>query len=126
MFRFYLRILLNHVTGAQDWEDLYYHDNIRHPTFKEATISRGYLKDDKEWDDILTVAGQCALPSQMRELFGTLLLNCEVTRPERLWEDHKDELSQDFLHKKRQVRVCLCMTNLIDLIRIVWCFELPN
>ena len=41
----------------------------------------------------------------MRELFGTLLLNCEVTRPERLWEDHKDELSHDFLYRKRQVGI---------------------
>ena len=69
------------MTGAQDWEDFYNHDNIQHPTFKEAAISHGYLKDGKEWDDILTVAGQCALPSQRRELFGTLLFNCEVTRP---------------------------------------------
>ena len=121
-----MRILFNHGTGAQDWEDLYYHDNIRHPTFKEAAVSRGYLKDDKEWDDILTVAGQCALPSQMRELFGTLLLDCEVTRSERLWEDQKVELSHDFLHKKRQVRVYLCLATLIDLIRIVQCFELPK
>ena len=60
------------------------------------------------------------------ELFGTSLFNYEVTRPERLWEDHKDELSQDFLHKKRQVRVYLCLTTLIDLIGIVQCFELPN
>ena len=32
----------------------------------------------------------------------------------------------DFLHKKRQVRVYLCLTTLIDLIRTVQCFELPK
>ena len=65
-----VQVLLENIfepcTWRPKWEDLHYHDNTRHPSFNETAISRGYLKDDKEWDDIFTVIGQCALPSQMR------------------------------------------------------------
>ena len=69
-----MRILLNHVTGVQHWEDLYYHDNIRHQTFEEAAISHGHLKDNKEWDDISQLQGSVLYLARCESCLGRYLL----------------------------------------------------
>ncbi|PIA58337.1 hypothetical protein AQUCO_00500336v1 [Aquilegia coerulea] len=47
--RYYLRILLKHVKGARNYEDL--------RTFIEACCARGLLDDDGEWNEGLQTAG---------------------------------------------------------------------
>jgi hypothetical protein len=44
--RYFLRMLLNHVTGATCYRDIKTFNNIIHDTFKEACIARGILGDD--------------------------------------------------------------------------------
>jgi hypothetical protein len=54
--RYYLRVLLTHVTGATCFEDLrtahrpHMPTIIVPPTFKVACLARGLLQDDAEWD----------------------------------------------------------------------------
>ncbi|GKB35961.1 ATP-dependent DNA helicase PIF1-like protein [Tanacetum coccineum] len=53
---FYLRVFLNKVRGATDWEDFKKFDDVVYPTFKDACYARGLLEDDKEYIDGLLEA----------------------------------------------------------------------
>nr|GEW44806.1 ribonuclease H-like domain, reverse transcriptase, RNA-dependent DNA polymerase [Tanacetum cinerariifolium] len=44
-------LLLNHVRGAQEWEDFRKYDNVVYSTCKDACYARGLLDDDKEYVD---------------------------------------------------------------------------
>jgi hypothetical protein len=46
--RYYLRMLLLIVKGAETYEALRTYNNIRYPTFKEACNARVLLKEDQE------------------------------------------------------------------------------
>ena len=60
--RFYLRILLNHVTGCTSFQDIRtLPDGTLCHTFKEATCHRGLLEDDNEYDLCLAMAVSCRL-----------------------------------------------------------------
>jgi hypothetical protein len=95
--QYYLRILLNIVCGATSFENLRTINGIIYPSFKEACIALGLLQNDEEWDQCLKEAEQMQTGIQLRKLFAILLLFCEVTRPEVLWETHISALSDDIL-----------------------------
>ena len=84
--QYYLRMLLSIVRGATSFENLRTVDGFLYSSFKEACIALGLLQNDEEWDQYLKEAGQIQTEMQLRKLFATLLLFCEVTRPEVLWE----------------------------------------
>lgn len=71
--------------------------------YKEACYVLGLLNNDKEWRDALQEASQWAMPYQLRELFVTLLLFCEVTDVKTLWECSFKDLSEDIERKKRRL-----------------------
>ena len=54
--RFYLRLLLTVVPGAQSFEGLRTVDGHIWPTFKEACLAKGLLEDDREWNQCLLEA----------------------------------------------------------------------
>nr|GEU71378.1 DNA helicase PIF1, ATP-dependent [Tanacetum cinerariifolium] len=70
-------------------------------TFKEACFTYGLLNDDKEWTRAIQEASLWALGPQLRDLFVTILLFCDVSRPLKLWEENWEVLFDDILHKKR-------------------------
>jgi hypothetical protein len=47
--RYYLRMLLMVVKGAQSYEYLHTYNGVAHSTFKEACNTRGLLSNDQEW-----------------------------------------------------------------------------
>ena len=49
--RYYLRVLLNHVTGATSYEDLRTVNGQVMPTFREAAEKRGLIEADNTLDD---------------------------------------------------------------------------
>ena len=96
-------MLLNIVPGATSFQHLRTVDNIVYQTFKDAFNALGLLQDDREWDDCLEEAGTVQAGGQLRRLFATLLLFCEVTCPERLWNKHSITLTDDILaHARRE------------------------
>lgn len=69
-----LRLLLLHVKNATGFESLRTFNGTVYPTFPVAALARGPLRDDREWDNCLTEAGQLTTSaSKLRELFATLL-----------------------------------------------------
>ncbi|XP_021991571.1 uncharacterized protein LOC110888349 [Helianthus annuus] len=100
--RYYLRMLLGVVKGPRSFEEIKTVDGVVYETFKEACYAYGLLNDDKEWSDALSEAHMWASGSQLRELFVTMLLFCEVNSPGQLWEKHWETLSDDILYKKRK------------------------
>src|SRR5436305_591507 len=94
-------MLPNIICEATSFENLRTINGILYPSFKEACIVLGLLQDDEEWDQCLKEAGQVQTGAQLRKLFATLLLFCELTRPEILWEKHISALSDDILFQVR-------------------------
>src|SRR6266540_1099578 len=84
--RYYLRMLLLIVKGACSYEALRTHNNVLFPTFKEACKARGLLGDDQEWYNAFDEAAAWATSSQLRHLFVTMLLFCEVSDEHALFE----------------------------------------
>jgi len=95
--KYYLRMLLNIVPGATSFQHLRTVDNIVYHTFRDACNALGLLQDDREWDDCLEEAGAIRSGGQLRRLFATILLFCEPTCPERLWEKHRVTLTDNIL-----------------------------
>jgi ATP-dependent DNA helicase PIF1 len=64
--RYYLRILLLIVKGAQSYKSLHTYNNITHPTFKEACNACGLLSNDQEWYNAFDKAPRWATSNQLR------------------------------------------------------------
>ena len=80
--RFYLRILLNHVTGCTSFQHIRtLPDGTLCHTFKEAACHHGLLEDDNEYDLCLAMAASWNMPPQLRHLFVTILLNNDPCNP---------------------------------------------
>uniref|UniRef100_A0A453JUW8 ATP-dependent DNA helicase n=1 Tax=Aegilops tauschii subsp. strangulata TaxID=200361 RepID=A0A453JUW8_AEGTS len=71
--RYYLRVLLNHVTGATSYEDLRTVNGEILPTFREAAERRGLIEGDNTLDESLTESTLYEMPSSLRWLFATIL-----------------------------------------------------
>ncbi len=70
-------------------------DGTKHDTFKDACIAMGLLVDDNEWHQALEKASLWALGRQLRDMFTSMLLFCEMTNPKQLWDAHWESLSDD-------------------------------
>ncbi|PWZ05548.1 ATP-dependent DNA helicase PIF1 [Zea mays] len=99
--RYYLRVLLNHVTGAASYVDLRTVDGVTLPTFREAAERRGLLESDNTLDECLTERALFQMPSSLLRLFATILVYCEPSDVAVLWQKHKDSMSEDYQHKSQ-------------------------
>jgi hypothetical protein len=88
-------MLLNYVKGATSYEHLRTVDGKEHDTFKDACIAMGLFADDNEWDQALEEVGVWASGRQLRDMFASMLMFCEVTNPKQLWDAHWESLSDD-------------------------------
>ena len=101
--RFYLRMLLNIVKGPRNFKELKTINDVTYPTYKEACYALGLLDDDKEWHDSLIEASNWASGQQLRQLFVTMLLFCEVADPLSLWESNWKLITEDILNRQRRI-----------------------
>ncbi|XP_040380928.1 uncharacterized protein LOC102712269 isoform X2 [Oryza brachyantha] len=97
--QYYLRMLLHIVKGPKAFSEIRNISGQQHPMFRSACEALGLLDDDQEWSYALNDAAQWALPYQLRQLFVTILLFCEVTNPQRLFTKHAQRLSEDIRHR---------------------------
>ncbi|GJU76825.1 hypothetical protein Tco_1273895 [Tanacetum coccineum] len=73
--------------GPKNFDELMSVNNRLCHTFKEACFAYGLLNDDREWTKAISEASLWALGPQLRDLFVTILLFCDVSRPLKLWEE---------------------------------------
>ncbi|GJY51338.1 DNA helicase PIF1, ATP-dependent [Tanacetum coccineum] len=98
--RYYLRMLLNIVRGVFGFEELMMIKKRVCATFKEACFEYGLLHDEKEWSYAIAEASLWALGPQLPDIFVTMLTFSYVRRPQKLWEESWQTLSEDILAKK--------------------------
>jgi hypothetical protein len=98
-------MLLNCIKGATSYEHLRTVDGIEHDTFKDACIVMGLLVDNNEWHQALEEASIWALGRQLRDMFASMLMFCEVMNPRQLWDAHWESLSDDI--KAMTCRECV-------------------
>ena len=101
--RYYLRVLLLTVKGATSYEHLRFHNGTYHCTFKEACRSRGLLDDDQEWYNAFDEAAAWATSPQLRSLFVTMLLFCEVSDENTFFEKVWHHLADDIIYQYRDM-----------------------
>jgi hypothetical protein len=97
--RFYLRTLLTKIRGATSFQALRTVDGIVLPTYREACLRHGLLQDDGEWNICLTEAVHMQTGHQLRDLFVTILRECEPLRPESLWNSFRENICDDLNYK---------------------------
>ncbi|XP_026451721.1 uncharacterized protein LOC113352060 [Papaver somniferum] len=102
--KYYLRILLNVQRGCQSYDDIKTVDCVTHLTFKAACLALGLLEDDGEWDHAIKEAAAIYINGKrLRELFVTLLLNCKVTEPKKLWSENWKLLADGIEHEHQKL-----------------------
>ncbi|XP_059285058.1 uncharacterized protein LOC132038402 [Lycium ferocissimum] len=101
--RFYMRMLLNFVKGCTSFESIRTINGVKHKTYQEACYALGLLDDDKEWNDCLAEASIWATGNELRHLFVTILIHCQVSDSSMVWKNNYEILSEDIpaLRRKR-------------------------
>ena len=99
--RFYLRLLLTHVQGAQSEEHLRTVNGVVHPTCKAACVALGLLEDDGEWNQCLQEACQVQVGPSVRRLFAVILAYNSPAHPRALWDEFKHQMCDDLFRWKR-------------------------
>ena len=93
---FSLRLLLHHVSGAVDFENLRTINGNVFPTFQAACIKLGLLEDEAELDKIIEEAFLHQFGNQLRSLFCSILLYSTPSNTFQFWQNHKEKLAEDF------------------------------
>lgn len=99
---FYLRTLLNYIRGPTSYADLKTVDGITLDTFKEACAALGFLGDDKEFIEAIIEAGKWGTGIFLRLLFATLLVSNQLSKPDYVWNNTWEYLSDDILDRQRR------------------------
>jgi len=101
--RFALRLLLNHITGVNSFEDLKTFNGVQYPSFLAAAIARDLISDSNESILILEEAyNQITNAQRFREFFTHFIINIPNLQINVLWERFKNQLSEDFLFHLRE------------------------
>ena len=101
---FYLRLLLKNKGGVTSFADLLTVDDHQYETPKEACIAMELLQDDAQWIACMNEAAQFKVGTYpLRDLFCTIVYNCQPTDPKALFELFRREMSEDFLWKRRSM-----------------------
>jgi hypothetical protein len=101
--RFYMRLLLTSVSGATSFEHLRTVNGVECDSYKAACIALGLLRDDQEWVQCLTEAGDMQTGFSLRQLFAIILLHCHPTSPEVLWDQFKHKICDDLKRKLQRM-----------------------
>ena len=99
----YLRLLLTKVRGATSFNALKTVKGKLHDTYQEACKEYGLLDDDNEWDEVLQECVESGFPSQIRQLFVRIMVNCKVADLNVLWEKHWIHMVDDLLLKQQKL-----------------------
>ena len=95
--RFALRLLLLHRRGVTSFEDIRTVHGHIHATFKDAARAMGLLEDDTEHRRCLQEAAVMNMPSQLRQLFATLMVFQTPSDIRTLFDEFKEAMCEDYI-----------------------------
>nr|KAJ0203081.1 hypothetical protein LSAT_V11C500297320 [Lactuca sativa] len=99
---YFLRILLNKVKGPKSFEEIRTVNGEEFPTFRDACYALGLLDDDKEYVDAIKEASHSGTGFYLRFLFATMLMSNSLGRPEFVWENTWQHLSDGILYNQQR------------------------
>ena len=107
---FYLRMLLHddHCKGKTSFNHLKTLPTGQTcETFQEVCRELGLLKDDQEWQKVLSEAASTSLCPQLRELYIVILMFCLPANPRGLFDEFWDTWVDDFKNQgqRRGIRL---------------------
>ncbi|CAN1242015.1 ATP-dependent DNA helicase PIF1 [Linum perenne] len=100
---FYLRMLLTKIPGALSFEQLRTVNGHLYQTYQQACQALGLLSNDTEWNDVMMEVSHWGMPSFIRSTFVSLLMFCNVSSPQTLFEQWWPSMADDF--KRRLQRL---------------------
>ncbi|KAK1388487.1 hypothetical protein POM88_016665 [Heracleum sosnowskyi] len=65
----------------------------------------GFLDDDNECHEVIEECSKCGFPTQIKELFVHIMVNCQVTDLLSLWKKHWKNMSDDIIMRRRKENV---------------------
>ncbi|KAG3184625.1 hypothetical protein PC128_g13659 [Phytophthora cactorum] len=89
--------------GPISYDDLKTVEGETHATFKGAALVMGLLDSDEDNHRCLTEAAQFQMLTQLRHLFAVLLVYCDPTSPDDLWNAHLPAPCEDFLRDEIEI-----------------------
>ncbi|KAK9049910.1 hypothetical protein SSX86_031120 [Deinandra increscens subsp. villosa] len=99
---YFLRILLNKVKGPKSFEEIKTVNGHQHSTFKDACYALGLLDDDREYIEAIVEASHYGSGHYLRNLFATMLWCNTLSRPEHVWENSWETLSDGIVYQRKQ------------------------
>jgi len=78
-------------------------DGVEHPTYAAAAVAMGLVEDDRAMLACMAESASLDTPVQLRYLFVTMLLHCEITNPLALYQASEPHMLQDFNHRLRDI-----------------------
>jgi hypothetical protein len=88
------------------------------PRYRETCVALGFLDDDNEWDLVMTESAAYVMPSQIRATFAILLVFNEVGHTAGLFDKHRREMGEDFVHRLSSEEHPLSDTHLMILVLV--------
>ena len=98
---YFLRLLLNEVVGPTSFQALRTVNNEICQTYREACFKLGLLENDQHLHLAFEEAGSLQSAGNLRIFLAIILTSCEPSSPVGLWNQFKDMLAEDLLHKHR-------------------------
>ena len=96
---YYIRLLLTRQTNYASFTELRTVNEQEYPTYREACIALGLVKNDDEWRACLNEAYQFKFGPAIRSLFAIIMIHCLPSSPIDLWNEFKDRMSEDISHR---------------------------
>ena len=93
---FHLRLLLLKTKGARSFQELRTVNGHEYSTFVETCLALGLIENDDEWKKAMQEAAIWMMPRQLRFLFARILIHCHPINPHELWNEFKNDMSEDF------------------------------
>ncbi|XP_031332288.1 uncharacterized protein LOC116164849 isoform X2 [Photinus pyralis] len=94
---FHLRMLLLHVRGAKNFEDLRTYDGHVYSTYVDACQARGISANDMIWYQAVAEVCGAKTPKQIRQFFAII---CSLNVPNNvdlIWNDFKYHMYEDYI-----------------------------
>jgi len=98
---FYLRILLSKVRGPTSFDHLKSVAGTLCETFREACLRRGYLDDDRQWQNALEEAKDTRSPASLSSLSAIIVCEYSPAQPAVPWANFKTSMSEGILAHQR-------------------------